>query len=104
MIISHRYRYIFIENPLTATWSLHKELYQYYDGSPILHKYATFQGFWRIASEKEREYFLFITVRNPLDKLVSRYLKYKYDARGAFSDPQFIEKNLPDYSDQEKFK
>jgi hypothetical protein len=103
MIVSHRYKYLFIENPLTASWSIHHELCEYYAGSPVLHKHATLQEYNNYFPENKGKYFTFITIRNPLDVLVSRYLKYKNDAYGVFSDPNTIEKKLTDYSDKIKF-
>lgn len=103
MIISHRYRYLFIENPLTASWAIRRELCEFYGGEPILHKHATYPEFRKIASRDEQRYFVFITVRNPLDVLVSRYLKYKHDHEGAFSDPNAVNENLADYSDRIKY-
>lgn len=104
MIVSNRYKYLFIENPLTASWSIHHELCKYYAGSPILHKHATLQEFNKRYPKGEEEYFTFITIRNPLDVLVSRYVKHKKDAYGVFSDPHTIEKNLSDYSDKIRFE
>jgi hypothetical protein len=104
MIISHKHRYVFIENPQTASWAIRNELCEYYSGSPILHKHATVPEFHRSATPEERKYFVFITVRNPLDVLVSRYFKYKTDHDGAFSNPAAIDTNESDYSDQIKYE
>ena len=104
MIISRRYRYLFIENPQTASWAIRKELVEVYAGEPILHKHATYPEFRRIASPEERKYFVFITVRNPLDVLVSRYFKYLTDHDGSFSDPQAVLNNESDYSDRIKYE
>lgn len=104
MVISHRYRYLFVENPLTASWAIRNELLKYYDGEPIRHKHATIQEFLGSATRGEKNYFSFATVRNPLDVLVSRYFKLKTNHKGAFTDPQAVESLLVDYSDRRKYE
>ncbi len=88
MIISHRYRYIFVEIPLTASWSVRDVLSQHYEGEPIFHKHATFREFSRTASEEQKTYFVFGAVRNPLEVLVSRYVKIQQNFKQAFSNPE----------------
>lgn len=86
MIISHRHRYVFVELPRTGSSAVRRELRELYDGAPILDKHATYDEFRRQASEDERRYFVFSTIRNPLDDAVSRYFKLKTDHRQRFSD------------------
>jgi len=104
MIISHQYRYLFIEIPLTGSWSIRHELCERYAGVPILHKHATYPEFAASATPAERDYFVFAAVRNPLDKVVSRYYKLKTDHKGAFSDPTSADALLTDYADHGKFE
>jgi hypothetical protein len=103
MIIGHKYRYLFIEIPLTGSWSIHNELCEYYGGESILHKHASYPEFLREASEDELGYFVFATVRNPLDVLVSRYFKLKENHKGTFTRSESIEALKIDYSDIKKF-
>lgn len=88
MIISDKYKYVFVELPLTASTAISKELRQHYDGSLILHKHATYDDFLRHASNEQKNYFVFGSIRNPIDKAVSHYFKYKTDHRTAFSKPR----------------
>lgn len=104
MVISHTYKYLFVEIPLTASWAIRNELCTHYDGAPILHKHATYPEFKQIAKGDEAEYFVFGTVRNPLDEVVSRYLKLKTDHKGVFSDAQSIQSLESDYSDWKKYQ
>lgn len=104
MIISHRHNYLFIEIPLTGSWSIRNELRDLYDGTSILHKHATFRDFQQQASEYEKGYFAFATVRNPLDSLVSRYFKLMTDHKGIFSNPNAIGSLESDYADQRKHR
>lgn len=88
MIVSHRHRYVFVELPRTGCTAVRRELLSLYDGEPILYKHVTYPEFLKVASEEEKRYFVFSTIRNPLDQTVSRYFKLKTDHQGQFSDPR----------------
>jgi len=103
MIVSHKYKYLFIEIPLTASWAIRNELCEYYDGIPVLHKHATYSEFRRQGSKKEMSYFVFAAVRNPLDKIVSRYYKLKMNQKEIFSKDAFLRQSVIDYSDIKKY-
>ena len=87
MIISHKYKYVFIELPMTGSTAIARELMEHYEGEKILAKHASPKDFWRTASAEEKEYFMFSGIRNPLDEVVSRYFKYKTDHNQKFSRP-----------------
>src|SRR6056297_762692 len=86
MIISHKYKYLFIEIPRTGSSAISQELQKYYDGISILRKHATYMEFEKIASAEEKQYFVFTGVRNPLDDAASIYLKLGNNHRGVFSN------------------
>ena len=86
MIISHKYKYLFIENDQTASSAIANELVLNYGGERILWKHATYRDFLKIANKEEQKYFKFSGVRNPLDTLVSLYFKYMFDHRGRYSN------------------
>jgi hypothetical protein len=90
MIISHRYRYVFVEVPRTGSTAVSAELREQYDGEPILRKHATYSDFLRQASDDESDYFVFSTVRNPLDVAVTRYVHLRENPRGHFTAPDEI--------------
>lgn len=104
MIVSQTHRYLFIENPLTGSWAIHRELCDYYDGQPILHKHATYDEFKQEVGSEAADYFVFATVRHPLDKIVSSYVKLKTNHKGAFSGEKSIDKLYADYVDLRKFR
>lgn len=85
MVISHKYKYVFIEFPLTGSTSVSKALVENYDGTRILHKHSSYFDFAKIATVNEKKYFIFSTIRNPLDQAVSRYFKYKNDHYGRYT-------------------
>jgi hypothetical protein len=100
MIISHKHRYLFLEIPLTGSWSIRRELSIHYDGVPILHKHATYPEFLQIANNAEKDYFVFACVRNPLDKTVSGYFKVITDHKDLYlKADDSLSSNLIDYSD-----
>jgi hypothetical protein len=103
MVISHKYRYLFVEVPLTGSWTIRQELCDNYEGMPILHKHATYQQFRRVATPKEMGYFVFGTVRNPLDMLVSQYIKIATNHGGGFANVEAAQQFLSDYSDVKKY-
>jgi len=88
MIISHKYKYVFVELPLTASSAIAKELIENYAGESILFKHCTYAKFLKQATEEESNYFVFSGMRNPLDRAVSHYFKYKTDHNNKFSNPR----------------
>ena len=87
MIISHKYKYLFVELPRTGSTAISQELCDLYDGTPILCKHSTYLDFLKVANPEEKEYFVFSGIRNPLDDAVSHYFKFKTDHKGNFTDP-----------------
>lgn len=87
MIVSDRHRYVFVEVPQTGSTAIRRELRQYYDGSPVLHKHANYTEFRSVANALQSGYFVFATVRNPLDAVVSVYERRRSDYEHALSDP-----------------
>ena len=87
MIISREHGYVFVELPRTGSTAVRKELISQYDGEAILRKHSTYHDFLKVASEAEKEYFAFSSIRNPLDDAVSGYFKIKTDHHGRYTDP-----------------
>lgn len=85
MVISHKYRYVFIEVPHTASTAMAAHLMEKYDGQKYLHKHSCYPDFLREFRGEERKYFVFMGVRNPLDTAVTRYQKLVTDHRGKYS-------------------
>lgn len=85
MIISHKYKYLFIAIPHTASTAIRTELCEMYDGIEILNKHSHFIEFKRMASAEEINYFVFTGIRNPLDEAVSWYFKLKSDHKERYS-------------------
>lgn len=85
MVISHKHKYLFVELPRTGTTAIHHELIKNYDGEEILFKHANYRDFLRLASDEEKEYFVFSCIRNPMDRVVSLFLKLK-NQNGQFKN------------------
>ncbi|MFO7826165.1 MAG: sulfotransferase family 2 domain-containing protein [Cyclobacterium sp.] len=79
MIISHTHKFVFVCLPRTGTTAIRKELCEKYGGEPILYKHASYDVFLRQASAEEKNYKVIASSRNPLDRTVSLYFKYKSD-------------------------
>jgi len=99
MIISDKYRYVFVELPLTGTTAISKELRESYDGRPILNKHSPYHRFLEVADTGQRQYFVFSGIRNPLDETVSEYFKKKTDHHQRYSDPTKWKRNSGDVSE-----
>ena len=87
MIISDDHRYVYVELPRTGSTAVAKELIAQYGGRRILKKHSTYLDFVDVAEEGQLGYFVFSSIRNPLDDAVSRFYKMKTDHHGRFSDP-----------------
>lgn len=90
MIISDYYKYLFVELARTGTTAISKELIKNYEGKNILHKHATYKNFLKVATDEQKKYFVFSCIRNPIDRIVSFYVKC---AQG-FYDYKFEQSNL----------
>lgn len=82
MIISHKYKFVFVEFPQTGSSAVATELMANYEGKRILFKHAQYHEFIHQASTEERNYFSFSAIRNPMDVVVSTYFKTVTDHDG----------------------
>jgi hypothetical protein len=73
MIISDQNRYVFVQLPKTASTAIEQELLEHYGGKSILLKHDLYNKFYRIATPEQKKYFVFASVRNPLDIVASHY-------------------------------
>ena len=85
MIISHEYRYLFVEVPRTGSTAISAELREHYGGESILKKHAYYSTFLSQASEDEKRYRVLSGIRNPLDDAVSSYSKFATRPRDYYS-------------------
>jgi hypothetical protein len=88
VIISHEHKYVFVELPHTGCTAVSRELCRNYAGEPLLRKHSNYHHFLNIATQAEREYFVFSGIRNPMDEAVSVYYKFRTDHGKAYSDPR----------------
>jgi hypothetical protein len=105
MIISHKYKYLFVELPRTASTAISHELCELYDGVPVLRKHATYYDFLKNANPEEQQYFVFSCIRNPLDDAVSYYFKLRTNHKDKFTNPKKLKrrKGLVNYIDRRLF-
>lgn len=93
MIVSEKYKYVFVEQPLTASTAIASELTEYYGGREVLSKHSNYSDFLRVATDEQRKYKVVIGVRNPLDQIVSVYQKLKTNHGNAYNNPRIYEEN-----------
>ena len=97
MIISHQYKYVFVQLPRTGSTTIGRELRSNYDGQEILYKHCSYREFLKVATDEEKEYFVFSCIRNPLDDAVSRYFKLKSNFRGRYTDPDKLSRRRQNF-------
>jgi len=85
MILSDEHRYVFVQLPRTGSTAIARELCQRYGGRRVLQKHSTYRDFLAVATPEQRQYFVFSSIRNPLDDAVSRYFKYVTDHHQRYS-------------------
>jgi len=91
MIISHKYKYVFVELPQTASSAIARELKENYDGHEILFKHALYStNFLKQATPEEKQYTRIGGLRNPMDICVSNYFKFKTDHENRYSNPKLL--------------
>lgn len=88
MIISHKYKYVYVQLPKTASTAIETELLEYYDGERILLKHDMLHKFLRQASAEEKKYTFFTSIRNPMDITASHYFNLLQDNRITKRTPQ----------------
>jgi len=93
MIISHKYKFLFIGLPFSASSAISKELHLEYDGKPYLRKHSLYHEFKNVATKSEFKYFVFAVLRNPMEIAVTVYEKMKANAKGNFTNPELFSEN-----------
>lgn len=93
MVISHKYKFLFVGLPFSASSAISKELYLQYGGKPFLRKHSLHHEFIKAASKKEKDYFVFAVLRNPMEIAVSMYEKMKANEKGNFTNPKLFFEN-----------
>jgi len=93
MIINHKYKFLFIGLPFSASSAISKELHLQYGGEPYLRKHSLYHEFENVATKSELEYFVFTVLRNPMEIAVTVYEKMKANAKGNFTNPELFSEN-----------
>jgi hypothetical protein len=88
MILSDENRYVFVQLPKTASTAIEKELIAHYGGKPVLLKHDLYHKFHRQATAEQKKYFVFASVRNPMDIVASHYYNLLQENRLSKRTPQ----------------
>ena len=65
MIISHKYKFLFIGLPFSASSAITKELNKEYEGKPLLRKHSLHHDFLKVATKEEKKIFRFCCFKKP---------------------------------------
>jgi len=93
MIISHKYKFLFIGLPFSASSAISKDLHAKYEGEPYLKKHSLYHEFKKVATKQEKDYFVFAVLRNPMEIVATAYSKMKSNAKGNFTNPELFKEN-----------
>ncbi len=93
MIISHKYKFLFIGLPFSASSAISKELHLQYDGESYLRKHSLYHEFKIKATKSELKYFVFAVQRNPMEIAVTVYEKMKANTKGNFTNSELFLEN-----------
>ena len=86
MIISEQHKYLFIEVPHTGSTAISAELQEMYQGESILKKHSSFYDFRAHLGSRAKDFFIFATVRNPIDEAASVFLKFANNHKGNYTN------------------
>jgi hypothetical protein len=89
MVISYKYKYIFVGLPYSGSSAITKELIEWYEGEFILKKHSNIQHLLKVQKIDLKDYFVFGVYRDPKQILISRYNKLLNNPDNRFSDPKF---------------
>lgn len=61
--------------------AIREELIRHYGSQAFLYKHASIHDFKRVSPPAQAEYFSFAAIRNPMDQVVTKYLKHRHGKR-----------------------
>ena len=93
MIISDKYRYIFIGLPFSASTAISKHLSEKYEGKPLLRKHSLYFEAKSQLSTKQKDYFVFSVIRNPMEIVATSYEKLKQNPNNMFENKKLFKEN-----------
>jgi hypothetical protein len=92
VIISEKWKYLFVGLPFSASSGISKELVEYYDGEPISWKHSNVTDLVENGFDIT-EYRVFAVYRNPVDIAFSHYNKMLTNAYEVFTKPEYFREN-----------
>jgi len=93
MVISHKYKYLFIALPHTASTAIRNELCEFYEGQKIIKKHSFYHTFLKSTRDRIKTYFTFSCIRNPADVIVTEYFKLKNNHGQFYTNSAFWKRN-----------
>jgi hypothetical protein len=107
MIISHKFKYIFVGLPFSASSAISKELLENYEGEPILSKHSNIPLLLKEYPEiKIADYYVFLVVREPSEIVFSKFNKLISNAYNVYTDDSYLIENggFVSKSDREEYE
>ncbi len=92
MIISKKWKYIFIGLPFSASSAISKELVRNYEGVPVSWKHSNITDS-SVTREIIKDYFVFCVYRNPIDITFSYYNKILTNAYNVYTQKEYFIEN-----------
>ena len=94
MIISHRFKYIFVGLPYSASGAVSRELVHNYFGKPILSKHSNIPTLIKKYPDiKIDDYYIFAIARDPIDITFTVYNKLLLNKNNIYNNPTHFTKN-----------
>ena len=89
MIISDKYRYIFVGLPFSASTAISKHLSENYEGKPLLRKHSLYCEVKKKLSNKQIDYLVFAVIRNPMEIVATTYEKLKQNPKNMYEKKSY---------------
>lgn len=103
MVISYKYKYLFVGLPNSGSSAISKELIENYSGEYIENKHTNIPFFKLNNKINLSDFIIFGVYRDPIDICFSQYNKIKVNAKGAYTNINLL-KSKGGYVTNRQFK
>ena len=93
MIVSDKYKYVFIGLPFSASSAISKDLHEKYAGKPYLRKHSLYSDFKKQTNKLKLNYRVFAVLRNPMEITITSYEKLKLNPNNIYTNSVFFKEN-----------
>ena len=93
MIVSDKYKYVFIGLPFSASSAISKDLCDKYEGKPYLRKHSLYSDFKKQTNKSKLKYRVFAVLRNPMEITITSYEKLKSNPNNIYTNSILFKEN-----------